>query len=245
MDNIIEGAVVIVGIEAVLVLLLVVSPGLIADWIYRFILWRSDPEESERLTRAVLLSVLSLGVLLGVSTHFSLSVFYPQYLTPSWWSEMGIPENMLLQAFFPWLSHVVLSIALAIVGVFLSTSRPVNWFLNKFLGKSAYEDSWQEFAIEHHGQWVFVKLTDGRHYYGELGIISGNRNLNIVLWNAYPYDENAGTYEITGCKCAFFPESQIASILVSKSPDEIKEISPYFGIYSLETGEKIDDEKSE
>ena len=38
MDNIIEGAVVIVGIEAVLVLLLVVSPGLIADWIYRFIL---------------------------------------------------------------------------------------------------------------------------------------------------------------------------------------------------------------
>lgn len=49
-------------IEGILVLLLLLAPGLIADAIYRFLLWRLNPLESVRFTRALLLS--AAGILL-------------------------------------------------------------------------------------------------------------------------------------------------------------------------------------
>jgi hypothetical protein len=55
------------AIEALLVLLLLVSPGLIADGLYRFLLWRHDPGESARLVRSLLFSSVSLLVLLGLA----------------------------------------------------------------------------------------------------------------------------------------------------------------------------------
>lgn len=74
------------GVEAILVLLLVITPGLIADWAYRFLLWRPDPDETGRSTRGLIMSALGLLVLLFAADVSRGYVPAPPYLVSEWWS---------------------------------------------------------------------------------------------------------------------------------------------------------------
>jgi hypothetical protein len=65
--------------EGFLALLLLIAPGLIADALYRFLLWRSDPDEHIRITRATLSSGVSLYVLLLLRGILPAHVPYPSH----------------------------------------------------------------------------------------------------------------------------------------------------------------------
>jgi hypothetical protein len=117
----------------------------------------------------------------------------------------------------------------------------VGSLVRRIAGQSLHRTAWDEFAAANHEAWVFVKLKDGRHYYAQLGIVSGDRSSSIVLWHPHPYDEQADTYEITGARALYVPGDSIASILVATPPDELKQLEPKLGVRRLTTGEKVDD----
>lgn len=230
------------GFEAVLLFFLVLSPGLIADAIYRFVLWRPDPEEHLRLTRALLLSVVGLLLYLFVAEKLGVGLAKPLYLLPQWWeTSWQVDLSSAGQILGPWTLHAVACVLVAALAALVMKWEKVDDLLRKATGQSTHKRAWDEFAAANHEQWVIVKLVDGRNYYGRLGVVSGDDDGDFVLWNPWPYDPEAETYERTGVEGMFVPADQVASVLVPMTGEDLEARRHTFGIYNLTTGERIDD----
>lgn len=229
------------GLEAVLLFFLVLSPGLIADATYRFLLWRPDPEEHLRLTRALLLSVVGLLLYLFVVEKLDVGIAKPLYLLPSWWNtSWQVDLSSAGQILLPWTVHTAACIVIAAVATWIVKRKVVDDLLRKVTGQSTHKRAWDEFAAANHERWVIVKLVDGRDYYGRLGVVSGDDDGGFVLWNPYPFDPEAKTYEKTGAVGMFVPEDQVASVIVPMTGEDLRSRRDTFGTYKLTTGERID-----
>ena len=230
------------GIEAVLVLLLLVTPGLVADGAYRFVLWRPAPDDSIRFTRALVLSVAGLLLyLLLVQAGIPL-LPPPRYLSREWWATSWSGDlQSAVDVAVPWALHSVSSLVVAGLAVLLMKRKWVASLVRFIAGQSLHRSAWQEFAAANHEKWVFVRLKDGRHYYAQLGVVSGDHSGSIVLWHPYPYDEESATYEVTGTHALYLPSDSVASVLVAAAPEELKKLEPRLGVYRLTTGEKVHD----
>jgi hypothetical protein len=229
------------AVEAVLVLLLLITPGIIGDALYRFFLRRPDPEQSIQITRALLLSAMGLVLALFLADVWSEVIPAPMYLAADWWATSWTTDFQSVAAVaYPWLVHSGATVVVAGAGILLMRRKFVGTFIQHVTGQSLHRNAWDEFAQANHRKWVFLKLVDGRHYYGELGIVSADRSRDLVLWHPYPYDEKRNVYERSGAFGLFVPGEQVASILVAQPPDTVAKMRPSFGVYSL-TGEKIDD----
>lgn len=229
------------GLEALLVLLLFLAPGLLADAVYRFLLWRSDPEETIRLTRGVLFSAMGV-VTIFLLRAIGLNATVPAYLLPAWWHHLpDATDAIFAQVFESWSTHVLASLLFALVSV-LVVSRPWLTTIVRWVTKqSLYDSAWHEFAQGHFEHTVKVRLVDGRELVGRLGVVSAHGNRDVVLWNPYPYQvDSAGEFvTVTGTKGAFIPESQIAEVSVSYPPEELEAKRQLFGKYDVRTGEKV------
>lgn len=229
------------GIEALVVLLLIVSPGFLADSLYRFLLWRPDPSEQIRISRGIALSGAGL-VLALLAASIAPSVFpeFP-YLVTSWWKNRWQGDYRSVGTLIvPFLSHVGFCIAVSGIGVALMKRDFVAKGIRRLTGQSLHRNAWDEFAAANFKQWVFVCLTDGREYFGELGVVSGDHTKDLVLWHPHPYRSLDQTYEIQGVRALFVPASQIASVKVPATGPELDVLQQYIGRYTL-SGAKVDD----
>jgi hypothetical protein len=228
------------GVESILVLLLVLTPGLLADGLYRFLLWRPDPHEQTRLTRAILFSAAGLLLLLFVADLVPGTIQKPEYLVSTWWNTAWRGDlSSATDVAIPWLQHTFLACLLSLVAAAIIRWRWIADVLRSITGQSFHRNAWDEFAAANHKKWIFVRLTDGRHYYGELGVVSGDRKKDLVLWHPYPYREKDQTYEVTGARALFIPGEQVASILLAEERAGLAAIQDKLGVYSLITGERV------
>lgn len=231
------------GLEAVLVFFLVLTPGVIADAVYRFVLWRPDPEEHLRLTRALLFSVVGLVLYLLVVETLNISGAKPLYLLPGWWSESWqVDSSSVSQIAIPWALHAGASLVVAFGVAKIMGWNKVDDLLREVMGQSMHKTAWDEFAAANHDDWIIVKLADERQYVGRLGVVSGDEDRDFVLWNPYPYDPEANTFEVTGTAGMFVPGDQVASVIVPMDADELEAHRVSFGVYNLKTGERVDGE---
>lgn len=122
----------------------------------------------------------------------------------------------------------------------LVRSRRLAGLLQRGLGRSLYSSAWDEFAVQNIGCWVLVTLSGGRIFYGMLGIASGDRKQDIVLYRPMPYDAERGTYQFTGNKVIFVREGEVESVLVPLNERELAAVRDRLGDYRLSTGERID-----
>ena len=93
----------------------------------------------------------------------------------------------------------------------------VEKMIRKITGQSLHQNAWHEFSEKYLGDWVLVTLTDGRQFYGRLGIVSGDGSRDVVLWHPFPSDSEDEVYEITETGSALCPADRIAAIMVSES----------------------------
>ncbi len=228
------------GIESLLVLLLVLSPGVIADSFYRLILWRRvAPEEHLRLTRVTLFSAAGLLLAFSLAELIDpLSSLY-SYLTSAWWDSWEGGLHALATIAGGWLLHTAGASAAAATWAYLIGRRSVGEGVRKLLGQSMHHSAWAEFADTYVGDWVSIKLADGRHLYAQLGIISGDGSKDLLVWNPYPFDPDKNTFEVTGARGMFIPASQLVSVTVPEPKEALTEKRKRFGIYKLATGERI------
>lgn len=226
--------------EAAVVLALLLVPGLLADGFYRFALWRADPEEHVRLTRAILFSAVGLAVLATLSL-IGVRISLPSYIAPDWWeafSEGQRPGGAVLSQ---WVGHTLASLLAAAVAVWLASRRFVAKAIMKLTSQSLFHNAWHEFAARYFRRWVFVRLADGREFYGRLGIVSGDETRDLVLWNPCLVDRRAGTYEIAGLESIYVPPGQLVTVTAARDQAEVRKQSALLGTYRLETGEKLHD----
>jgi uncharacterized protein DUF6338 len=234
------------GLEALIVLLFFLMPGLIADSIFRFALWRRDAGKDDRLIRGLYFSAAGLLLLLAGDLLPFITWDLPSYLFPAWWAVAGTADQSIVQTVLrSWGSHTLASIivALGMIGV-LSWNRTAA-LLRKFMKQSLYETAWQEFAERYFEKWVVVTTASGREFYGQLGTVSGRDDKDIVLLNPYPYEvlEAGEVISIGGTEAVFLPEDQIAQISVSYPGEEIETKRGLFGKYLLATSERYHDRR--
>lgn len=79
------------------------------------------------------------------------------------------------------------------------------------------------------GRWVLVTLSGGRIFYGMLGIASGDRKKDIVLYRPMPYDAERGTYQLTGNKAILVREGEVESVLVLLNECELDAVRDRLG----------------
>lgn len=141
------------------------------------------------------------------------------------------------------MGHLASSTLITVTGVALMKCGWIDGLVRKIAGQSRHQSVWQEFAAANHKCWVFVKLVDGRHYYGELGVVSGKQSEGLLLWHPYPFDELNDIYEVTGARALFVPAEQLASVLIPERPDEVERLRPLFGTYNLSTRERVHEQR--
>lgn len=165
----------------------------------------------------------------------------PLYLLPSWWdASWQLDLSSAGQILLPWTIHTAACVSVAALATWIMKRKVVDDLLRKVTGQSTHKRAWDEFAAANHKQWVIVKLVDGRNYYGKLGVVSGDDDGGFVLWNPWPYDPEAETYERTGAEGMFVPADQVASVIVPITGEDLEARRHTFGIYKLTTGERID-----
>jgi hypothetical protein len=153
-----------------------------------------------------------------------------------------VDANAANEIAIPWLLHTLIAVSGSLILVTLMRSHRVGATIQKLTRQSFHTGAWHEFSHRYFNRWVFVRLVDGRHYYGQLGIVSGDGNQDVVLWYPFPYSEDDETYERTGAEAAYFPAHHIASVMVAQVPKKMQTERMKFGVYNLVTGERIDGE---
>ena len=73
-----------------------------------------------------------------------------------------------------------------------------------------------------------------------LGIASGDRKKDVVLYRPMPYDPARGTYEFAGNKAILIREDQMESVLITLTDQELTAVQDRLGLYRLSTGERLD-----
>jgi hypothetical protein len=232
------------ALEAVLVLVFLLLPGIVADAAYRFVTWRPDPSDQGTFVRATAISFAALFGLVALDSLIPTVFEIPVYLQPGWWrSEAGARELPWADLAPGWLQHAAVALVGSLGVGLLVKSRQLAGLLRRMLGRSLYSSAWDEFAVQNIGRWVLVTLSGGRVFYGVLGIASGDRKKDVVLYRPMPYDADKGTYQFTGNKVIFIREDEVESVLVPLNPRELAEVRGRLGVYHLSTGERIDVEK--
>ncbi|MBI2073416.1 MAG: hypothetical protein HYT81_10380 [Gemmatimonadetes bacterium] len=234
------------ALEAVLVLVFVLLPGVVADAAYRFLTWRPEPTDQGVLVRATAISFAALFGLIILETTFPYLFSVPVYLRPDWWRRAAelpdLPWPVVLKS---WLQHAVVAVSGAVALGMLVRWRPLTGVLRRVLGRSLYSSAWDEFAVQHIGRWVLVTLTDGRVFYGALAIASGDRRKDVVLYRPMPFNPDTGSYQFTGNKAIFVREDQVQSVLVPLDSSELAAVQDRLGVYRLSTGERVDVQTTE
>lgn len=233
------------ALEAVLVLVFVLLPGVVADGVYRFLTWRPDPSDQGALVRATAISFSALFGLLVLQTLLPGVFSVPAYLRPDWWR--GATELQQLpwsEVLASWLQHAFIAIAGAVGVAMVVRWRRLTALLQRLLGRSLYSSAWDEFAVQHIGRWVLVTVSGGRVLYGMLGIASGDRKKDIVLHRPMPYDPETRTYQFTGNRTIFIREDQVENVVVPLDAAELAKVRDRLGLYHLSTGQKVDVKES-
>ena len=229
------------ALEAVLVLVFVLLPGMVADGVYRFLTWRPEPTDQGVLVRATAISFGALFGLLVFETALPSVFSVPIYLRPDWWrSAAAFPDLPWPAVVRSWLQHALVAVGGAVGLSMLVRWRPLTGVLQRVLGRSLYSSAWDEFAVQHIGRWVLVTLVDGRVFYGALGIASGDRKKDVVLYRPMPFNPDSGNYQFTGNKAIFVREDQIQNVLVPLDVTELAAVQDRLGVYHLSTGERVD-----
>ena len=165
----------------------------------------------------------------------------PVYLQPQWWTQpAGLPALPWSEVARGWLQHAGVALVGALGVGLLVRLRSLTGILQRLLGRSLYSSAWDEFAVQHIGRWVVVTLSGGRAFYGMLGIASGDRKKDVVLYRPMPYDAARGTYEFAGNKAIFIREDQVESVLIPLTDQELTAVQDRLGVYRLSTGERLD-----
>ena len=232
------------ALEAVLVLVFLLLPGVVADGVYRFLTWRPDPTDQGLLVRATAISFGSLFALLLLQRAFPTLFVVPPYLEPAWWrNDTFATGSVWGEALRGWLQHATVAFVGSVLAGFSIRSAKLTSIIQRFLGRSLYSSAWDEFAVASIGRWVLVTLSGGRVFYGVLGIASGDRSKDVVLHRPMPFDRRTGAYEFSGNKTIFIREDQVESVLVPLEERDLRLVRDRLGRYRLSTGERIDDQE--
>ena len=165
----------------------------------------------------------------------------PVYLRPDWWrGAAALPDLPWPSVLRSWLQHALVAVGGAVAVGVLVRWRRLTGVLQRALGRSLYSSPWDEFAVQHIGRWVLVTLVDGRVSYGALGIASGDRRKDVVLYRPMPFNPDTGNYQFTGNKAIFVREDQIQNLLVPLDATELADVQDRIGVYHLSTGERVD-----
>jgi hypothetical protein len=229
-----------VGLEALLILFFFVLPGLMADTVFRFLLWRPEPKEGATVARAILFS--GAGLLTVWAIRLLVDVSPPLYVFPSWWRAAAEGnEGPVGDIVRSWGVHTVAAIVVALLLTLLLSQAWAAKAIRKLTGQSLFDSAWQEFLEHCFGEYVLVRTTGGRSIYGQLGVVSGHGDRSIVIWNPADYErtKQGEVIEVTPTKALYLPESEIREVLVSYSKADIAAKGATFGRYYLATGEKL------
>lgn len=232
------------ALEAVLVLVFLLSPGVVADAAYRFLAWRPDPSDQSLLVRATVISAVSMFALVAMASIFPSRIQTPPYIDPSWWRspESTVPWTRVIGG---WALHTAVAVAgMGLVWAIVRARRTAR-VARALLKRSLWSSAWDEFAAENVGRWVVARTKSGEEFYGFLGTASGDRKKDVVLYRPAPYNQKTGVYEITGNKAIFIPEDQVERILVPLIDKELEEARPTFGLYEMKTGERTHEQESD
>lgn len=228
------------GIEAVVVLLLLLLPGILGDRLYRFLLWRREPSGESKIVRSVVFSALGI-LLIMVAQQFGFGSL-PVYINPAWWEEAARGSAVFVEGAIPsWLYHILASATAALATVAIVSCKWTATLVSWIAKQSLYENAWQEFAESYFERYVLLTTQQGITYYGQLGVVSGDDDRSVVLWNPAEYQAVDGKemIEVTGTEAVYIPQDQIASIRVSYPSGTLYEKRDIFGKYDLKTGERI------
>lgn len=230
------------GLEALIVLLFFLVPGLIADSLFRFLLWRRGTDKEDRILRGLYFSATGLLVLVAIGFIPLLDGDLPEYLFPAWWAAAETADQSIVRTVLrSWGAHTVASILVALLLVWILSRPRTAELLQKFVKQSLYETAWQEFAERYFERWVVVTTSAGHQYYGILGTVSGRDDKDIILHNpaAYEADDAGEIIQVAGTEAVFIPADQIAEIAVSYPSDEIESKRELFGRIYLASGERV------
>jgi hypothetical protein len=196
-------------IEALLVLLFAVLPGVPGNLVYQKIIGKDRKEEQwGTVVRIVGLSLggLMLFIVLGSLVNAPI----PAYLSPTTFSNFSLERVFLVSMSLAFVGHTLGALIVSWIGALAIQE------LNRRTRSTDYPDTWDKFARELTSfHWVVATMKDGARYAGMLSradtsIAQDERDL--ILEEPGLYSKARDNYISTPYKYLFVPGTLVASI---------------------------------
>lgn len=232
---------------SLVVLLLVIVPGFIADSAYRAVLGGRPLSDAERTLRSLILSVMGLaayllsgalaGAIIGMcpQCHLELPPILraPPYVTGLSQTPSNAAIGLDVQSVLGLTLHILWTLAVAALWgriVSLATTRRLfRRVAGRSLGVSGvWAVFWNDFfpgPVARHGEdvrTVSVELADGRLILGAFQSVTdiAEEGRDIILGNPYFYNAERSLFRAEGIRYMYIPEKEIRTVRLSGAGSE-------------------------
>ena len=206
-------------IDALLVILFAVLPGIPGNTIYKKVAgtnWREDQWKTVVRILGISLGGLIVYIIAGSLVDAPL----PTYIAPSTFATFAVERAALLQMSVAFLGHFLAASVVGFVGAKATQT------LDRWTRVSEFVESWHELVSVHaNGHWIVVSIKGGAAYAGYIKMADTNvkaEERDIILAEPAVYVKEQKKYLSLPYNHMFLPAKIIDSVAIVSNPSDAR-----------------------
>ena len=201
-------------LSALFVILFLVIPGIIGNWIYIKVT-RTDWKDEPWWTVVRIFSISLGGLILYVFTGSLLNAPLPSYLSLDTMDTIALRRTATIRMSFAFLGHILAAMIVGFVAGKVSQS------IGKTAGGSSFSDGWHEFVSTHgNGHWVVVGMASGDSYAGYIQMAGPEKKADkrdVILAEPAVYLAEQEKYIALPYNYLFLPGKVVDSVAIASN----------------------------